>query len=615
MEMLKFSVQRRWLRRLLPAVLWVLVFSPAIFMSEVVREKSVDVLCFDDWENVPMLKKWRDGTLEWSDLWSLQIQHRPVVPRLLVIALMELSGGDNRAQQGLSFGLSVLIAVVVALLLSRSLGASRWVKPAAFVGVTLIVSPVLFQNFLWATLFWMAIPPLCAVSMMLCLRARADEAALRWSRWGGGLVLAVIGTLSFSHGLALWPLLVCYLVLQPDLGPMRRRLTMAGAAGAIGAVLIAAYFRDFRNLSTHAYELQVGEHALGHMVDVFQAENFARVLRFACGLVGNGLARSAFDSHDLVARSQWLGALGLGVFAACGVVGIFTSFGRAALRECLPWLAIGGFGLAVAFAVAVGRAHLGEHRCTVPRYLVGTGLVWVASLAAGGLLFRSWARSVGVQNRVAAIRPIGAAALVGASVWQVSIWEYGLHLCEVWSQARHQARAILRFVKHEEVMPWSIYTLDNTYPFVRDAAVTMEELGLIRTKLLSEARLSKFRREKSRLPLGRAMVEHVGVKDGVMTVIGYGRFGPRRPADLIAFTAEDGDRVLGIGVPRPRTLLRLFNVDYEFTNFYDVPLGEMSFWEARIPLERLVGVRKLWVWALDEERGRVARFERRLDVP
>lgn len=98
-------------------------------------------------------------------------------------------------------------------------------------------------------------------------------------------------------------------------------------------------------------------------------------------------------------------------------------------------------------------------------------------------------------------------------------------------------------------------------------------------------------------------------------VIGYGRFGPRRPAGLIAFAAEDGDRVLGIGVPRPRTLLRLFNVDYEFTNFYDVPLGEMSFWEARIPLERLGGVIRLWVWALDEERGRVARFERRLDVP
>lgn len=406
-----------------------------------------------------------------------------MVPRLLVIALTELSGGDNRAQQGFSFALSALIAVLAVLMLRRSLGASKWLKPIAFVCVTVIVSPVLFQNFLWATLFWMAIPVACALGMMLCLRSRPGDEELRWSRWGGGLALAIAGTLSFSHGLALWPLLVCYLVLQPALGSLKRRLVMAGLAAAAGAGLIAAYFNDFRNLSTHAYELQVGENALGDTVNVLQPDNFARVVRFACGLVGNGLARSAFDSHDLVWRSQWLGGFGLGVFAACGAVCIFTSFGRSAWRECLPWLALGGFGMAVAVAVAIGRAHLGEHRCTVPRYFVGTGLVWVATLSLGALLFRSWARAAGVQHRIGAIRPIGAAVLAGMTAWQIPVWEYGLHLCEVWSQARHQARAILRFVKHEAVMPWSIYTLDNTYPFVRQAATTMEDLGWLRTKL------------------------------------------------------------------------------------------------------------------------------------
>lgn len=59
------------MRVVVPAILWLLVFSPVLFMAEVVHEKSVDVLCFDDWENVPMLKKWHDGVLGWSDLWSL----------------------------------------------------------------------------------------------------------------------------------------------------------------------------------------------------------------------------------------------------------------------------------------------------------------------------------------------------------------------------------------------------------------------------------------------------------------------------------------------------------------------------------------------------------------
>lgn len=63
---------RPWLR-LLPV--WLFVFSPALWMAEFVLETAVDVPCFDDWENVPMLKKWQDGTFGFADLWSLQIQH------------------------------------------------------------------------------------------------------------------------------------------------------------------------------------------------------------------------------------------------------------------------------------------------------------------------------------------------------------------------------------------------------------------------------------------------------------------------------------------------------------------------------------------------------------
>ena len=615
MRFLQNARLRRSLRLLLPILLWAMVFSPVVFMADEIGRRAVDVPCFDDWENVGLLKKWHDGSLAWADLWSLQIQHRPVVPRLIVIALSFAGGGDIRWQQGFSFALSAATAVLVSVLVRRSLGASKWVKPMGFVCVTWLVSPVLFQNFLWATLFWMAIPPLCAVGMLLCLRTREGEEALRWSRWLGGLGLAVLGTLSFSHGLALWPLLVCYLVLQPAFGKMARRLSMAGAAAAVGALVVAAYFHDFRNQSFHAYELQVGENALGHTVNLLDGENFSRVLRFASGLVGNGLARSAFDSHDLVARSQWIGSLGIGGFLLCGLLCCCTGFGRAAWRASLPWLALGGFGLAVALAVAVGRAHLGEHRCSVPRYFVGTVHVWISTLVVGGLLFRSWAERTGLHHRVAAIRPLGAAVVTGLVVWQIPIWEYGLHLCDVWSNARHQARAILRFVKHEEVMPWSINTLDNTYPFVRQAAITLEDLGLMRTKLLDVPSLRGFKREGARLSLGRAMVERVEVRDGVLIVLGYGRFGPGRPADLIAFTTEDDQRILGLGVPRPRTLLRLFNVDFEFSNFYDVPLGDMSFWEARIPMERLSGQRRLHLWAIDEERLRAARFERKLEVP
>jgi hypothetical protein len=41
----------------------------------------------------------------------------------------------------------------------------------------------------------------------------------------------------------------------------------------------------------------------------------------------------------------------------------------------------------------------------------------------------------------------------------------------------------------------------------------------------------------------------------------------------------------------------------------------MSFWEAQIPLAQLRGVKTLQFWAIDEEKRRVQRFERKIDLP
>jgi hypothetical protein len=599
-----------WLKKL---PLWFLAFLPAIWMGEYIRESAVDVPCLDDWENVPMIKKWYDGTLGWSDLWSLQIQHRPVIPRILVLALTWLGHGDMRWQHGMSFALNLGAAVLLARLLRRTLKNSLWFMPIVFLANCLLFSPILYQNFFWATLFWMAIPGLCMVGILWVL---GGAGSIR-RRFFGAVMLAMVATLSFSHGLVIWPVIGVLLVIDPSLAPIRQRLILASVWCAIAAGVMAAYFHDFRNQSFHAYELQVGEYALGHTVNLANWDNFSRVVRFTWGLIGNGFARSAFESEILVFRSELVGGIVFVGFCICAGLCLFTAAGRRVWSRALPWFTLGSYGLGMALAVAIGRAHLGEHRCTVPRYFVGTLYLSLSLLVIAFLLLReffpySTNRLQGAQRA----RYIGIATVTALIVWQWPLAQYGMHLSRVWNNARHQAAGVLTFINFPHLRPWSINTLDNTPDYCRMQANTLHDLNLLRTQLAQSTNIHQFKIAERELKHNRADVDEMIWQENELVLKGHARFSNHRPADVIMITVERHDEIVGLGVPRPRPQFRLFNVDYEFTNFLPVSLDEACLWEARIPLKNLPdNVRFMEVWALDSDHHLAARFDHKIELP
>ena len=581
-------------------------------MGIYVRQNAVDVLCFDDWENVPLLKKWHDGTWTFADFWSLQIQHRPVIPRVIVIALAFLGDGDNRWPQYFSFGLSALISVLFVLLLRRTIGpSSRWLKPLAFAGNCLIFSPILFQNFFWSTLFWMSMPVPCMIAVLLVLHARWGLAV----RFIAALLLAAAATFSFTHGLVIWPVLGCYLLLQPEIGKLKARVGLAALTAMAACVVFAAYFHDFRNQAAHAYELGAGDSALKGMVNLSNGDHVSRVIRSAAGLVGNGIARSAFDGPQLVRRAEQAGTIILIGAACCGIACVFSAAGRATWRRTLPWLALAAYGAGMALAVAIGRAHLGEHRCTIPRYFVGTMFVTIAVMVTSFILLREAIRrssQPACWNQRA--RLFGVGALVAFVSFQWPLWQYGLHLAGVWNNARHQAKALLMFINYPELMPWSINSLDNSGAFTREQVRTLADLGLLRVQLATSPTVDDFKKTTT-LTVGRADADSIERHGDEWIIRGHARFGPERPADMVLITAEDQRTVIALGVPRARPLLRLYSVDYEFANVLEVPVEETTLWEARIPTARLPGATKsLYLWALDSKNRRVAPFQRKIPI-
>ena len=69
-------------------------FSPAVLLLFFIKLYSVNVPVWDDWEMVPLIQKAEQGTLSFKDLYAPHISHRIFFPRLIILALMKISGGN-----------------------------------------------------------------------------------------------------------------------------------------------------------------------------------------------------------------------------------------------------------------------------------------------------------------------------------------------------------------------------------------------------------------------------------------------------------------------------------------------------------------------------------------
>lgn len=601
------------LRRLL---LILLVFSPAIFTARLVRDKAVDVGCWDTWENAPLLQKWHDfraGSLSWADfgreLYSAQIQHRIVVPRLLIIGLTNLSGGDFRWEQYLTFLILLLDAVLLWQLVRRALGESPWRWPLMFAINLLVFSPIHYQVLFWGSSMWSTIPVACLLGILVLLGA--PQVGGFWWRVIAATLLAEIATHSFAHGLAVWPVLLA-LVLLHHPAPLRTRAGAAVAVLAIAAVTVASYFHDFINVAHHAYDLKPGDPAMKGAGSLLEAGHPTRALRFFLAFIGTWFSRSPFAAHPLdVARI--LGGATLAVFAIASVALMVRGRSRSQWRAAVPWLALAAYVVGVGLMLSKRGADIGEHRAVTPRYLAVSQYLLVSMLALPFVLGspRSGESGDGGSSKPGVV----AAALLSAFiVAQIPVWQYGLHLTNVWHHARRQAQALVLFLPY--IKPDNLAVLDKESKnwHCIDQINTLKNLGLLNFKPLESPELKWFTRDATPLDAGKASVVAAAFReDGAIVLSGNARFGVTEPADAVLIT--QGDRVIALGQPAPRNVLRVYGLDYEFANVDNMPVAAMFPWRAVIPAAAIAGdPSSLEAWALNAADLRIARLGAKLRV-
>lgn len=601
------------LKRLL---LILLVFSPAIFTARLVHEKAVDVGCWDMWENAPLLQKWHDvraGRMAWSDfgrdLYSAQIQHRIVVPRLLIIGLTHLSGGDFRWEQYFTFLIFALDACLLWILVKRTLCESPWRWPLMFAINLLVFSPIHYQTQFWGSSMWAAIPIPCLLGVLVVLGAPRGGGF--WWRVVVAVVLAEIATHSFGHGLAIWPVL---LALIPLFGPASVLQRAAAAIGvlAIAGVTIASYFHDFINVAHHAYDLKPGDPAMKGDGALLEGDHLMQALRFFLAFIGTWFARSPFIDHPLE-TARILGIATLTVFAITVLSLILRKQLRPQWRVALPWLALAAYVIGVGLMISKRGADIGEHRAVTPRYLAISQYLLVSILA---LPFALRNRHAGKPGDDQPPEPgvIPAALLAAFIVAQIPVWQYGLHLTNAWHHARLQAQALLLFLPH--IKPENLKVLDKESKnwHCIDAVNTLSGLGLLKFKPLQSPELKWFKRDSKPLDAAKASIATAAFReDGSLELSGNARFGVTEPADAVLIT--QGGNVLALGQPVLRNTLRIYALDYEFANVQDVPVAAMFPWKAVIPAASLgSGSSHLEAWALNVTDRRIARLNGSLRV-
>ncbi len=516
------------LRRALP---WLLLLAPAALLAKLMDAHLVNLPFLDDWMFTPLYEHAAAGTLTLDDFTTVQMEHRLVVPRLLLVVWYWLVPGQFTVQNWFTFGLLCVLALQAGVLMRRTFGPGlrEWWWPS-FLSCLSIFSPIHYQVVLWPMMFQVILPLVGLLTMVLAFTGRS---ALWW-RLVAGVFGALVGMLSFASGLLTWVLGVPLVLFGTGFGPGRRRwIFLACWLGAM-AVCGALYFHNLKNQTDGSFSYQAGdgEDRLGSELASLTSDP-VKVYRFVSGFVGGHLGRGTTAS--MMTQSVTAGTLAIVLWA--GGAGFWWWRRKdAAMREAwLPWLMLGAYSVGTASMVAVGRAWAsssGDNALTA-RYTVH-GIPMALCLVA--LAWWWWRRVRGGGSPAHQRARFGFGVVTGAFLlWQAIVWNHGSLLMGTWSSARLRGAANTLFFQ----LPGTV-SHDGVIAGQMTYARRMNELGLLSPAMVRSNNLSRFKIDRK--PMARSAGDFSGLwrlDDGRYRAEGYARLpGRDRVADGIFLTVE-----------------------------------------------------------------------------
>lgn len=495
--------RRPFLTVLLSVFLGLLTLWPPVALLVLVQRNGVNVPFSDEWGTglgIP-LAKWREGTLRPLALLAQHTDSRPVVSRLIALALAATDsppGGEWDLRRGMAANW-VLLLVVSALLfglLGKGSGeGSRSSRTAPSLtgelptqlAILVVMNALLFSPVGWEV--WLmgegniVFLPVLFLLAGLWLDGRPALAARPGTRALAGAAMATAGTFSFSNGLLLWPLLFPWFAgtrregngngkIRP--GEPRPWWFSRALYAAAGAAVLTLYFLGYRPSDPAALG-----YALGHPAAA------TRYFLTWCA-VPLRPAGPPDAGHVL------LGAAVVGLFAA-GVWTVATDRARdgggrgdAPLHPAVwPWAALGLFALGSGLLAAAGRTRAGLDTALSSRYAVTATGVLIALVGLGWTLGRHrWPTARGGDRRRPALAFTAALTLgIVGTLYVRAFRRAATEQMPDVREARQKARAALVFIDLLPDNPQlaAIYPdFPTGAPFLQNYFHRLRDAGLVR---------------------------------------------------------------------------------------------------------------------------------------
>jgi hypothetical protein len=306
-------------------------------MAIFIARYGVNVPFWDQWELVPLLEKYENGTLGFSDVWAQHNEHRIVFPKLIMIGLARLSGWNILYELYTSFILACLIYLFIFLLLK---GASDLINRNVYIGSSLFFSWMVFSTAQYAN--WLTGWQLQWFLNVLALLV-AVWALTSWPGnlpgWQGLLVgtcAAIVGTYSLSAGLLIWAVGGVILFVQEG---FRRRFFIWTAFALITAT---TYFVNYTKLPGYPSWLD----SIGRP---------GKYIQYVLVYLGASLAEYLEGSPSLfLLRVEVIGLSLLGLFITA--TAYLVSSHLTLFKRSVGWFAVGFYALSAAAVTGLGRA-------------------------------------------------------------------------------------------------------------------------------------------------------------------------------------------------------------------------------------------------------------------